>query len=150
MGCSLIVCEPTGRWAAAISRLLPKTSAVCQTRTFEDCRTELLAAPHSVVAVAVSVGNLLRALHYLSSCEREFPGAVSVALAERGASRYGSLLREAGAVHVVASIRELQSVADITLKQSARFPMPHTATQQMWAELPWADAAAASAGGWQT
>ena len=149
MGCALIVCEPTGRWAAAISRLLPQGTAVCQTRTFEDCRSELAAAPHSVVAAAVSVGNLLRALHYLSACEREFPSAVPIALAERGASRYALLLREAGAMHVVGSIRELQSVVDITLLQTARFPMPHTATQQMWARLPWADAAAA-AGGWQT
>lgn len=139
-----IVCERSGQWAAGLRRHLPPEIRLRETRGLADCRSELAAAPASLVVVEVTAANLDAALELLADAGRRFPLARVVAVAQRGSEFYEWLLREAGAIHFTTSPRAADVLARLAVRHAARLPLPRTAfVTQIWDALPWQDAATA-------
>jgi hypothetical protein len=135
----LIVCERTGRWAVALRRELTETGVrVWETRTLADCRDELVENPASFVVVELGA-NVERVLRLLASQQRRFPAARVAVVAERSQADYDSLLREAGAVHVVCSPRHVGLLARLACRHLAEAPAPQQSlAERIWTGLPWA------------
>lgn len=141
----LIVCERTGRWAVALRQARSKLDAqsssrsVRECRTFADCERMLRDWPASLVAVEATAPHLGRVLLWIAGLERAFPLARAVVLAERGLEDYEGAFREAGALHVVYSPRQLDPVDTLAERQIAGAPERELSlTEQVEARLPWA------------
>src|SRR4051812_24719457 len=109
----LIVCEQTGRWAAALQRETTGPHIrVVETRSRAECEERLVETPNSLVALEMTAANLDATLGWLADAGRRFPAARAIVLADRGLEPYELLAREAGAIHFTTSPRELAPVAD--------------------------------------
>src|SRR5262249_28070256 len=142
----LIVCERTTFWAAALRRLLSECEIqVRQTRSLDECRKELAAAPASLVVLELSPGNVLGVLQCLTDWNGEFPLARPVVVAERGLAAFEWLVREAGAVDFISSPRRLGFLAGIARRHAERLPVSLSdPAEQIWSTLPWSAYAAAA------
>lgn len=134
-----LICEKTGRWAAAWRRVLPLDEVkVSELRGFDPCQRALAELPYSVVAVEVTRRNLSAALTQLVAWRRRFPHAVFLIPADRGLERANLLLREAGAAHVVFSPRNLGPTAALIRRHLAAAPAPAAPLEEtIWQTLPW-------------
>ena len=135
----LIVCERTGRWAVTLRRELAEAGVrVWETRTLADCWTELAASPASLVVLELG-GDVAGLLGRMARGPREFPQARLAVVADRGLAGYEWLMREAGAVHFVASPRQVGTLAQLACRHLAQAPPPQQSlTERIWASLPWA------------
>ena len=134
----LIVCERMGRWAVALRRELADAGVrVWETRTFADCWEELADSPASFVILELGpdVEGLLRRLTRRS---REFPAARTAVVADRRLTDHQWLMREAGAVHFVCSLRRVGPLAQLACRHLAQVPPPQQSlTERIWSNLPW-------------
>jgi hypothetical protein len=138
----VILCERTMRWASALARHLPADVLLQQTRSLGECTAELAASPTSLVALEVTAANLSGVVPWLARLPARYPRACVIALADRELPGAEWLLREAGALHVTVSPRELQGIAGIVKNHLARLPAPKTGVvQQLWDTLPWSQLA---------
>ncbi len=135
----LIVCERTGRWAVALRRELAGTAVrVRETRSLAELWGILGRFPASFVVTELTRANADSLLARLAMFEREYPLARVAVVAERGVCRDPWVLREAGAVHVVASPRDLTPLALAVGRHLEQVPSPKLSlAEQVWAELPW-------------
>ncbi|MBN2580123.1 MAG: hypothetical protein JXB10_14125 [Pirellulales bacterium] len=135
----LLVCERTGRWAAALRRELADSGLrVWELRTWDDCDSELAAAPASFLVLELAPRRLAAALAALPRWRKGYPAMRAAVVAERDLASCEWLLREAGAVHFLCSPRQLGALARIVLRHAAQVPPPHqTLSQRLWAGLPW-------------
>jgi hypothetical protein len=135
----LIVCERTGRWAVALRRELAGAGIrVWETRTLDDGWTELAQSPASFM-VAELGHNVARLLSRMGRLPREFPAARLAVVADRSLASYERLMREAGAVHFVGSLRQVGPLARLACRHLAQVPPPQQSlTERIWASLPWA------------
>jgi hypothetical protein len=137
---TVIVCEKSGDWAAALARHLPNEIEVRQTRGLGECATVLATAPASLLALKLTCENLPGVLVLLGNLGRKHPQAVAVVLAERGLEPCEWLLREAGAVHFTTSPREGDEVARLAVRHFSRAKGPRANfAARIWNELPWSD-----------
>jgi hypothetical protein len=142
----VIVCERAGKWATAIGRHLPGGVRLLQTRGLGDCVAELTSSPASLVAFEATPRNLLGVIELLAEFARKFPAARTVVLADPSLRVHESLLREAGALHVTFSSRELEGFAVTIANHLARANSAACgAPESVWDSLPWRDAATAAA-----
>jgi hypothetical protein len=140
----VIVCERSGKWATAIGRHVPRGVRLLQTRNLADGAAALAGAPASLLAFEATTRNLAEVLELLAQCSRKFPLARTIILAEACLRPYESLLREAGALHVTFSSRELDGLAGTLVNHLALADRARTgAPESIWESLPWGDAAAA-------
>jgi hypothetical protein len=138
----VIVCERSGKWAAALRPCLPVEIPLRQTRGLGECALELAAAPSSLLAVELNRENAAGVLSLLNTVGRRFPLAVALVLAERGLESHEWLLREAGAVHFTTSPREADDVARLALRHFSRQAAPaQSLATRIWDALPWSEAA---------
>ena len=138
----LIVWERTGAWAGALRGILGDRSAVVrECRTPADCERMLDRCNASLVAVEVTPATFDRGLRWLADLERRWPLARAVALVSRTLDEEArQALREAGAIDVAASPRDLRLVADVATRHLARAPVQETTVrEQIFSSLPWAD-----------
>ncbi len=139
MPARLIACERSGRWAVMLRRELAGSGVrVWETRTLDDCWSELGQSPASMVVVelAKDIDGVLRQLSRQRRC---FPAVRAAVVAERSMAAYEGLMREAGAVHFVDSPRQVGRLAQIACRHLAQVPPPQqTLTERIWANLPWA------------
>ena len=99
---SLIVCEQTGRWAAALRRSgIPSPR---ETRTLEDCGRELTAAPRSFVVLEARANNAESVGRFLAELERAFPEARAAIVMDKSLADTEPGLRELGAACVISSL----------------------------------------------
>ena len=135
----LIVCEQTGKWAVALRRSsLIGSIRVYETRSTEECQQELQASPASLVAVEATDANLNRLAAWLCEIATQFPRCRVVVLASRGLESSQWLWREAGAVHVEYSPRQMSGVARIALRQLKDVANDgHSIRQRVWDRMPW-------------
>jgi hypothetical protein len=134
----LIVCERTGRWAAALRRALVDLGVrVFETRSFDACREELITSPASFVVFELGsdasplLANITRQL-------REFPASRIAVAADRSQADYHALLCEAGAVFFLDSPRRIDVLAQLACRHLAQVPLPiQSLTERIWASLPW-------------
>jgi hypothetical protein len=138
-----IVCERTATWGGALRLPLQRVGRrIVETRSLDDCWSEVAASPASLVAVEATLANLDSLVPWIRRLKAAFPRACVVVLGSRGLETGQWLLREAGAAHVVFSPRQWQPVVRICQRHLGAEPSADDAERQrIWRRLPWADAA---------
>jgi hypothetical protein len=135
-----IVCEKTGKWAAALRwGAEPYGLRVYETRSLVDCRAELERFPASFVSLEATELNLETLVPWIDEVRESLAGVCISVLADQNLAWAEDHLREAGAVHVVFSPRRLDLVARIAARHlaSAAIPQGSTLRQTIWSRLPW-------------
>ena len=138
-----IVCERTATWGVALRLPLKQIGRrIVETRSLDDCWSEVAASPASLVGVEATTSNLESLVPWLQRLTATFPRTCVVVLGSRGLEAGEWLLREAGAAHVVFSPRQWQPVVRIAQRHLGAPPCPDDSERQrIWRRLPWADAA---------
>jgi hypothetical protein len=141
----VIVCERTGRWAAALRRDAagaPRIleTRILETRTLDDCRAELRLHPQALVVCEVTENNLPRVLRLLVELQATSPATRAMIVGARTLERHEALLREAGAVHALFSPRSMRAAGDMLRRQAAGASSePESLETLAWSRLPWGD-----------
>jgi len=135
----LIVCERTGRWAAALRMELAEAGVrVWETRSLAECWETLAAAPGNFVVVELIAATADDLLGKMVGLEHRFPRTRVAVVADRSLAEYEWLLREAGAVHFTCSLRQLAPLARAACRHLAQVPTPRQGlAERIWAGLPW-------------
>lgn len=135
----VILCEKSGRWAAALRRALGKQLVpMAETRSIAQCGAALRSAPASLVALEVTSANLDAALGLIVHARREDSAARIVVLLDAGAESAESLLREAGGMDVLLTPRDASRLAGLAVRHLALAPRQELGLRQQIAErLPW-------------
>lgn len=152
-----IVCERSGRWAAALRTALARRSprdaapqSLDEVRNLADLTTRLHEFPTSLALLEVTLKNLDATLAWLSETSRRSPHMRAAALLDHGFSDnlpvVATALREAGAAEVILSPRQLQPVLSLGRHFTSKTrdaALPLTADQSIekwaWGLLPWQD-----------
>jgi len=155
--CEWIVCERSGRWAAALRLAIARqrTSPIGkqplhEVRSLQELAARLAERPRAVALVEVRRTNLAETLAWLAEAGPTYPKARFVVLVDReesdgevGSGMTGVLLA-AGAVGVADSPRRLQHVLAVGQRHFAsqgRMPNGLGENQSLaewaWALLPW-------------
>ena len=137
--CRFLLCEKTSRWAVALRRALGDRGRwLVETRSLPQCGRELRAFPASLVAVEIGESNLEAALGAMARWSRRFPAAHVIALIDASLIAAEPLIREAGAIGVLASTRDAAAAADLFGRHAALLPADDGPLEQsILAELPW-------------
>jgi hypothetical protein len=139
----IVIYEATGDWAAALRREAFPQNTIVETRSADELLRELSQSPLGVAAIEISVSRIESAIATVTRISGKFPRAAVVALADRGLSRFESIVREAGAVHVIFSIRQSCEIAAIAQKHLASCGQNDfnaeegNYEQQILTRLPW-------------
>jgi len=136
-----ILCERTGAWAVALRPPLQRTGhRLYETRSLATCGDEILASPASIVGVEVTGENLEQVVSWMCRLRTTFPAVRIIVLGRRGLDSCQWLLREAGAVHVVFSPRDVQGVVRVIQRHLGAAPDKGASERErVWQRLPWAD-----------
>lgn len=141
---SVIVCEKTGKWAAAIRRVLRPESGLCETRGWPACSRELKTRTAAFVALEVLPENAEAVCRRLAELTRRSRHVHAVLLADRSLKPVEWLLREAGGAHVLFSRREIIQLRPIWERFWAQIPPSQmTFREHVWSRLPWTKYASA-------
>jgi hypothetical protein len=134
-----LVCEKTGRWAAALRRELAGAEMrVLERRSLAECRRELERSPASFVAVELTSANVAKVAEWIESVCREFPQARIAVLGRREVREYEGAVREAGAIHVTFSPRRVGAVVRLARRRLASAPPEElNFRDRLWKRLPW-------------
>ncbi len=136
---SVVVCEKTGRWAAAIRRALRPASGLCETRSWQACLQELRTQTAALVALEVLPENAESVCRRLAEVTGRFRQVHVVLLADRSLQTAEWLLREAGAVHVLFSPRDIIRLRPMLERFGTQIPPTRTTFREhVWSRLPWA------------
>ena len=135
----VIVCEKTGRWAAALRGSLRQDRvSFVETRSLSQCAEALRASPVSLVAVEVTAPSLEPAASFIARACRSCPAARIVVLLDAEVNSAQPLLREAGAVEVLLSVGEMPALARLARRHLALVPPQKLGLRKAIAErLPW-------------
>ncbi|MDP6445508.1 MAG: hypothetical protein QGG36_01260 [Pirellulaceae bacterium] len=136
----LIVCEQTGDWAASLRRMLDNIR-VYETRSLRACWKELETAPASLICLQWPFDSDVVWLARLAALDSQFPRARAVVLSTPAGRSLNNVWREAGAVHVVYSQRDLEEIKPIVERHLASAPAPkyESAKDEFWNRLPWSE-----------
>jgi hypothetical protein len=146
MNAALIFCERTGAWCVALRRLLDEyESEIVETRSLAECREELLRRPASMLVLEATADSLAQVLSWLARLERDFPQARAAVVAERSLAQYEWAVREAGALAMSTSPRNLEPLVSLARSfLSMRQIAEPTMTERVWNSLPWKPLAASA------
>jgi DNA-binding NtrC family response regulator len=133
----LIVCERTGRWAAALrSAWSPPRGWLRETRSSAECLEALDAAPASLVLVELLAGDAADGLELLAAIDRRHPLARSAVVAQRGLERLEPLARELGAIHFTVVPRDVRPLVRLVERALEGTPPPELPlVERLLAEL---------------
>jgi len=138
LSAACVVCGPDMQWVAHLQAKLGVRISVHWSQDLAGCRRILDGYPASVLVLQVEHMTFESLIEFLGWLPQQFPDARAIAVVPRDARGLEWLMREAGAVHVVHSIRGLQGVADIAARQIDRAPrLELTLRQQVFRSLPW-------------
>lgn len=139
----LIVCERTGRWAAALRQAAgAQRLPLRETRSVPECREALSRSPWSVVAIELTTARLEESLDLLADIGAVFPSATAVAFAERELADHEELARELGAAAFVTSPRDLRPIVRLARRCFSAAPIEEgDIAARVMAQLPWAPTA---------
>ena len=136
---SVVVCEKTGKWAAAIRRLLRPASGLCETRSWQACLQEVRTRTAALVALEVLPENAESVCRRVAELTRRFRQVHVILLADRNLQTVEWLLREAGAAHVLFSPRDIVRLRPIIERFWTQIPPSRkTFREHVWSQLPWA------------
>jgi hypothetical protein len=131
----LIVCEKTGRWAAA---LRAAGATVSSLRSLTPCAAALAADPAAVLAIETTPANVEAVLALLLRVAR-LPQTRLAALLSADFAAAEPLLREAGACDVLTSVTVAPRLVRLARRQQRQSPPPAQSLREMIAaRLPWA------------
>lgn len=133
-----LLCEANQDWSMALRWAMPDVaSRMDVTASLDDCRAALVDSPRSVVGLEVRRESLEADVEFVTELKSQ--GTSVVALASRELAPAENLLREAGAVHVALSPRNLRPVARQIRRCLSQSKQSHsTLRDAIWARLPWA------------
>jgi hypothetical protein len=136
---SVIVCEKSGRWAVALQRLWSFAEfPLRQTRSWPECRRELVASPASAVLLEAAAESTDTICRQLIVMHQRFPQAVAVVATDADGQLSTWLFREAGAVDVVSSLPRLATTAQLLERHLQSLPQPTLSLRDaIWNRLPW-------------
>jgi hypothetical protein len=142
----LIVCETTGDWAAELWRRLPSGISLMETRSLPEVWQQLDSRP-TMVALELTPQRAEQLLAALVRINREFPSAVAIVLADRSLAGWEEIVRHAGAVHFIASRRNVDELIELVRHRMASPLIEHfppndnsnSLEDQILASLPWGD-----------
>jgi hypothetical protein len=138
----VIVCERSGRWAAALRRGLARELSLRETRSLAECEAELREAPGSFLVVELTATNLGSVLELLARVGAEYRWSRIAVVAERSLAECEWAMREAGAIHFASSTRKAAELARLAERHAALVPRPkRSLAAQVWDSLPWPEAA---------
>jgi hypothetical protein len=138
--CHLIVCEKTGRWAAALrSALGERPPSLVETRSLAGCEAALVDAPHSLVALETTASNLEATLAFVGRSIGRFPRCYFVALLDPEICDAALLIREGGAIATFDSVLDAARIVRLAKRQLARAPRQEAeGRESVWERMPWA------------
>ena len=139
MTARLILCERTGRWAAALRiELAAAELRVWEAGPLEEPRRLLAQWPASFLVAELTEKSGAHLIRQLGQIDRFWPQTRVAVVADRKLAGWEWLMREAGAVHFVTSPRELSPLVDLACRHLAAAPAPpQSFTERIWAGLPW-------------
>ena len=134
-----LVCERSGEWASGFRRVLDDSGVrLYETRSLSELHDELELSPASIVAIEVRPERVDTVVSRLHQFARDFPAARAMVLATRSLMNFETELREAGAIHMVFSRRELTSAAKLVIRHLESIPAEDIhLEQQIWERIPW-------------
>ena len=138
LGGQLIVCESSGSWAVGLRRVLRRDRwRVIETRSVDDCWQQLAREPTSIIAWEGTLDGAETVAEQLIEQSRSFPRSPGIVVCRGRATHDEWLWREAGAVHVVRSPRELPSILGMARRHGIRFPAQQRSLEEtIWRQLP--------------
>ncbi len=136
-----LICEPASDWVLALRLAIPDAEApLREARSLAAAWDLLEGQPDAVVFWSLAFPQPLQVLQRVFAQQRYFPDSVAVVLGQRHQAALRPLAREAGAVDVLCSPRELSRVsAWVRRRWADREPDPHAAHPLLasaW-RLPW-------------
>lgn len=137
----LIVCEKTGKWAAALRRELenPAPRRLFETRLLEHCEEQLVANPCSIVTIEQTWSNYESVFSLLQRMHQQVPAARAIVLDETRDSRLLRLNQIAGAIHVTQSRLHLRHAARLVMRHLSKYPATLSHYDELISRLPWGD-----------
>ena len=135
----LIVCESGSSWTVGLRREAGTWPIrIHETRSIEECRRLLDAHPASFLVLELTRAGLEGLLRFLARIGRDYPWARAAVVAPREMAAAEWLLREAGAVHFVASPRQLAGLVRTARRHCQAAAQPRRSpAEEIWASLPW-------------
>jgi hypothetical protein len=140
----LIFYETSGNWAAWLKAHVAGEVKLVETRHWDELCQQLDRHGGAIVALELTAARLETSLAALWRLHRLYPSAVVVALAERSLSALEPAVREAGAVHFIASPRELNELVELVRYRSAAATIQDCNAdeelpieERVFASLPW-------------
>lgn len=136
----IIVCEKTGRWAAAL-RCMPQLASVsiCEVRMLNECSARLRESPASVLVIETVGDRVTDLCRWLAEQTDRFADMRCVIVVSSPDRPAEAVLRTAGAHHVVGNVVELNRLAHWITRHIAQAPSHRASVRQWtWARLPWA------------
>ncbi len=135
----VIVCEKSGKWAAALSVLVPlPRSVICETRSLGECRVRLQESPASLIVVETTAENWLDVCRWLPLQTGQYAHMRAVIVAEPALRTAECLLRTAGAHHLVDSLEGLGGLSRWIAGHIDQAPRRRqSARHWTWSRMPW-------------
>jgi hypothetical protein len=138
----IILWDTDRQWLGTLRRHWPgPQERIRPVETWEECGQWLECFPASLVLLAGvpdesgEIGRWLERLH------RDFPRTRAVVLMFGAGKAAESILRTAGAIHVITSARSITDVVRLAERHLAQAPRRTLTTRQwVWSRLPWAPA----------
>ncbi len=135
----LIVLERQGTWAVALrAQLRGLAIRIRETRSAAELWGELQQRPGSFVALELRPESVAAVIGLLVRINRRFPATCSAVLAPRKLASHESLIREAGAIHVAFSPRQLAFVKVLAQRHFDQLRHDELSVRErIVARLPW-------------
>ncbi len=136
-----LICEASNRWTVALRwGLAGDQPRPLVARNLDDCWQTLKKSPASFVALEVNESNLESIVQRLQELRSRFPQARAAVMCDRSLGWSQWLVREAGAVHVAVSTRDMATVIRLADRHLAGIRRPEVGFRQsVWDRLPWQD-----------
>jgi DNA-binding NarL/FixJ family response regulator len=113
----LIVCESSGGWATSIRRRLPPDVSLVETRSLAETAECLEQSPTAMLALEWNADKAELLLAEIARIGRRRPQVAVVVLSQRDPTCLPSACLEAGAIHVIASRRQVGEIVEIVEHQ---------------------------------
>ncbi len=134
-----LVCEKSNRWTVALRwRLTQDQPQLVVSHDLHSCWQSLDLAPASFLALELDESNLESIVERLQDVRNRFPSARAAVMCDRSMASCQWLIREAGAVHVAVSTRDMSTVIRLAERHFAQVNQPVVGVRQrVWDSLPW-------------
>ena len=134
-----LVCEASNRWTIALRwALAADYSRLVVTQNLEDCWQTVRCSPASFLALELNETNLESIVKRLQDLRSTFPLARAAVMCERSMAPCQWLVREAGAVHVAVSTRDMSTVVHLAERHFDQVRRPEVGIRQrVWDRLAW-------------